>query len=179
MRQFYASGPTEPRHISIYYNRLFHLRPISGRIFPRAFFFFFAWEYASVMLWTEAYSCLCLGFESTEAVKLVRFINPKSQPCSNVFNIRKTYAGSVDPKSRHHYFAPPPHRLAIKLVVLVAPLLPAWISPLFTYFFRFWFNSLYHFYVFCFLCCWVFIVEFVMIYDRKWVNGDGDSERFA
>ena len=131
IRQFYVSSLTKPRHISIYYSGPFHPRPISGRIFPHAFFFF-AWEYASVMLWTEAYSCLCLGSKLTEAVKLVRFTNPKSQHCSSVFNIRKTYAGSVDPKSRHHCFAPPPHRLAIELAILVAPPLLTWISPLCT-----------------------------------------------
>jgi len=52
----------------------------------------------------------------------------------------------------HHCFAPPPHRLAIKLVVLVAPSLPAWISPLctvhFLFFFHFWFSSITFFCVF-------------------------------
>jgi len=57
--QFYASGPTEPRHIMVYCSGLFHPRPISARIFHMADFFFCV--------------SIRLGFESTKAVSPVRF----------------------------------------------------------------------------------------------------------
>jgi len=58
---------------------------------------------------TEAYSGLCLGFELTEAVKPIRFKNPKSQHCSCVLFIRKkrAVAGSKNPGRATTDFAPP------------------------------------------------------------------------
>ena len=56
---------------------------------------------------------------------------------------------------RHHCFAPPPNRLAIKLAVLVAPSLLAWISPLCTTHFSFFFvfdSALSHSFFAFFLC---------------------------
>jgi len=54
-------------------------------------------------------------------------------------------------------FRPPPHRLAIKLVVLVGPPFPAWITPLCTvhfYVFVSFFIQPYHFFCVFLVCCW-------------------------